>query len=118
MTFFIYLQDVIEKQRLHCIKKTSKSTFSVTHYTGRVEYDITNFIKKINDSLECDMIEVLRKTSNDMIKEMFTNKLTETGNLVSSQKFDVHEQDDASEWDRALVHERGKVKVSKFFNIV
>lgn len=42
---------------------------------------------------------------------MFTNKLTETGNLVPSQKFNIHEQEEASEWDKALVHEKGKIKV-------
>ena len=50
----------------------AKRCFSVKHYAGDVTYDPTLFLSKNNNKLSLDVIDLLTKSSNHVIRDRFT----------------------------------------------
>ncbi|XP_076750741.1 STKc_myosinIII_N_like and MYSc_Myo21 domain-containing protein ninaC isoform X1 [Xylocopa sonorina] len=64
------------------IKPVSSHEFTVAHYTGKLVYDASEIAEKNRDFIPPEMIEMLRQSSIETVKEMFTNKLSKSGNLT------------------------------------
>ncbi|XP_043799289.1 neither inactivation nor afterpotential protein C isoform X4 [Apis laboriosa] len=64
------------------VKVVSSHEFTVAHYTGKLIYDASDIAEKNRDFLPPEMIETLRQSAIGTVKEMFTNKLTKSGNLT------------------------------------
>jgi len=68
------------------IQKVSDNVFAISHYVGRVKYDIRGFTEKNRDKLSPEFIETFRKSANENLIEIFKNSLTKTGNLTIEQQ--------------------------------
>ncbi len=66
------------------IRKATSTNFTVAHYCKKVEYNARDFPEKNHDFLPPEMIETMRQSSNFVIKQLFTNRLTKSGNLTIS----------------------------------
>ncbi|XP_076635717.1 STKc_myosinIII_N_like and MYSc_Myo21 domain-containing protein ninaC isoform X3 [Colletes latitarsis] len=64
------------------VKPVSSHEFTVAHYTGKLVYDASEIAEKNRDFVPPEMVETLRQSSLETMKEMFTNKLTKSGNLT------------------------------------
>ncbi|KAK8728013.1 hypothetical protein OTU49_009338 [Cherax quadricarinatus] len=71
-------QRVNQKQ----LQQVSEYKFAISHYVGRVKYDIHGFVKKNRDHISAELIQTMRMSGNDYIRSMFCNKLTKTGNVT------------------------------------
>lgn len=79
-------QYILEKIKEHKhgihVKPVSSHEFTVAHYTGKVIYDASEIATKNRDFIPPEMISTMRFSSYDAVKQMFTNKLTKSGNLT------------------------------------
>ncbi|KAL1124362.1 hypothetical protein AAG570_000991, partial [Ranatra chinensis] len=64
------------------VRKSSDLDFSVAHYTGKVNYDVSLMCHKNRDFLPPELTEVMRFSQDPIIKSGFTNKLSRTGNVT------------------------------------
>uniref|UniRef100_A0A672L491 Myosin XVI n=1 Tax=Sinocyclocheilus grahami TaxID=75366 RepID=A0A672L491_SINGR len=62
--------------------KDQGPSFTVTHYTGKVTYDLTGSLDKNKDVLPQNISFVMKTSENVLIHQMFQCKLTQTGSLV------------------------------------
>lgn len=76
------LERIKEHKRGIHIKPVSSHEFTVAHYTGKLIYDASEIAMKNRDFVPPEMINTMRLSSHDAIKQMFTNKLTKSGNLT------------------------------------
>lgn len=81
------LERIEERERGVHVKSVSSHEFAVAHYTGKLIYDASEIVRKNRDFVPPEMIDTMRLSSDDAVKQMFTNKLTKSGNLTI-----VHEQ--------------------------
>ncbi|CAH0394342.1 unnamed protein product [Bemisia tabaci] len=96
------------------IKMATGKEFCVAHYTGKVCYEIKDMPEKNRDFLPPEMIETLRTSSCKIVKQMFTNQLTKSGNLtISSDQNTLVAVGKKKRWGAALVQENQK---SRKFN--
>lgn len=51
--------------------KDTRDLFGVVHYAGTVFYKVTNFLDKNKDQLNIDLVGVMKKSTNGMMKSMF-----------------------------------------------
>ncbi|XP_050690144.1 neither inactivation nor afterpotential protein C-like isoform X2 [Eriocheir sinensis] len=65
------------------MQAVSDYTFAIAHYVGRVKYDIHCFVEKNRDHISAELVQTMRKSANEHLREMFCNKLTKTGNLTT-----------------------------------
>lgn len=66
------------------------------------------------DFVPPEMVETLRASNNKIIKVLFTNQLTKTGNLTVAYEEQVsvkNQGNQKSKWGAALVAEKQKAKV-------
>lgn len=88
---------------------TSKE-FTVAHYTGKIAYDVQDMPIKNRDFLPPEMIETMRLSNDTVIKQLFTNQLSKSGNLTvlvdQSQQVTSGKK---KRWGAALVAEKQKV---------
>lgn len=93
--------------------------FCVAHYTGKVSYDTNDITEKNRDFLPPEMVETLRRSNNSVIRTLFTNQLSRSGNLtiMSDQNVPVT-TGKKKRWGAALVAEKQEARVSfeKFTN--
>ncbi|XP_076279257.1 STKc_myosinIII_N_like and MYSc_Myo21 domain-containing protein ninaC isoform X3 [Lasioglossum baleicum] len=83
MLDYQYILSKIQQQSNNLfVKPVSSHEFTVAHYTGKVMYDSSEIAEKNRDFIPPEMIETFRQSSLLPIKEMFTNKLTKSGNLT------------------------------------
>ncbi|XP_015118625.1 neither inactivation nor afterpotential protein C [Diachasma alloeum] len=79
-------QYIIEKVKRHArsvhVKAVSYHEFTVAHYTGKITYDAAEIVEKNRDFIPPEMINAMRLSSHDVIKQLFTNQLTKSGNLT------------------------------------
>lgn len=76
------LERIKEHKRGIHIKPVSSYEFTVAHYTGKLIYDVSEIAIKNRDFVPPEMIDTMRLSSYDAVKQMFTNKLTKSGNLT------------------------------------
>ncbi|XP_077275817.1 STKc_myosinIII_N_like and MYSc_Myo21 domain-containing protein ninaC isoform X1 [Temnothorax americanus] len=76
------LERIKEHKRGVHVKPVSSHEFTVTHYTGKLIYDASEIATKNRDFIPPEMIGTMRFSSHDAVKQMFTNKLTKSGNLT------------------------------------
>jgi len=69
--------------------KTSKITFIIEHYAGKVEYTTTGWLDKSKDTLQQDLIELCRGSSNKLLKELFDEESKGTTKNASTASTSV-----------------------------
>ncbi|XP_058062557.1 neither inactivation nor afterpotential protein C [Anopheles bellator] len=77
-----YIIDSIHSHKSPFVKRASGHEFTVAHYTGRVTYDARDMADKNRDFIPPEMVETLRASEEPIIKIMFSNQLSRTGNLT------------------------------------
>lgn len=92
------------------VKQVSTHEFTVAHYTGKLAYDASEISEKNRDFLPPEMIETLRQANVTIVKELFTNQLTRSGNLTIVVDPPKGVEKPKSKWGR-LMQETGKVRV-------
>ncbi|XP_052761642.1 myosin-IIIb-like isoform X2 [Mya arenaria] len=61
--------------------KHRESAFSVVHYAGVVAYNIDGFLEKNRDTLSSNMTALMENSRNNLVNELFTARVLETGTL-------------------------------------
>lgn len=97
------------------MQRVSKHEFSVAHYTGKVTYDSRDMPEKNRDFVPPEMVETLRASHNAVVKVMFTNQLSKTGNLTVANEQQPQQGPKSRggqkfKWGQALVAEKQKAK--------
>ncbi|KAJ8350779.1 hypothetical protein SKAU_G00259090 [Synaphobranchus kaupii] len=59
-------------------------SFTVSHYAGKVTYDLTGSLERNKDALPQNILFLMKSSENVLIHQVFRSKLTQTGSLVSS----------------------------------
>lgn len=89
--------------------------FTVAHYTGKISYDLKDIPNKNRDFLPPEMIETMRLSDDGIVKQLFTNQLSKSGNLTvpsdQSQSGPVT-TGKKRRWGAALVAEKQKARVN------
>ncbi|XP_051565407.1 unconventional myosin-XVI-like isoform X1 [Myxocyprinus asiaticus] len=62
--------------------KDQGPSFTVTHYAGKMNYDLTGSLDKNRDVLPQNILFVMKSSENVLIHQMFQCKLSQTGSLV------------------------------------
>ncbi|XP_049532765.1 neither inactivation nor afterpotential protein C [Anopheles darlingi] len=109
-----YIIDSIQSNKSPFIKRSSGHEFTVAHYTGRVTYDARDMADKNRDFIPPEMVETLRASEEPIIKIMFSNQLSRTGNLTMAAEEALGVPSDKptkkKRWGAALVAEKNKAK--------
>ncbi|XP_019699822.1 neither inactivation nor afterpotential protein C isoform X2 [Harpegnathos saltator] len=106
------LERIKERKRGTYVKPVSSHEFTVAHYTGKLIYDANEIAGKNRDFLPPEMVGTMRFSSYDAVKQMFTNKLTKSGNLTIIQGNSVAaetEKTSKSKWG-ALMQESTRLR--------
>lgn len=98
----IHSTDTIISNKNAHVQRVSKHEFSVAHYTGKVTYDARDMADKNRDFLPPEMVVTLRASNDAVVKILFANLLSKTGNLT------VANQQQHDKWSHALVAEKQK----------
>ncbi|XP_051158327.1 neither inactivation nor afterpotential protein C isoform X3 [Leptopilina boulardi] len=108
-----YIFDILNQrsQTVH-IKVIGKHEFTVAHYTGKLIYDASDIVEKNRDFLAPEMIETLRLSVFDIIKSLFLNQLTRSGNLTITVEHPNPSTNKTprSKWGAALMQETTKIR--------
>lgn len=106
-----YILERIKERKCVHVKPVNSHEFTVAHYTGKLIYDASEIASKNRDFLPPEMISAMRLSSYDAIKQMFTNKLTKSGNLTIVQEHcPMTEKTSKNKWS-ALTQESSKLRV-------
>ncbi|KYN33316.1 Neither inactivation nor afterpotential protein C [Trachymyrmex septentrionalis] len=76
------LERIKEHKHSTHIKPVSLHEFMIAHYTGKLIYDASEIATKNRDFVPPEMINTMRYSLHNAVKDMFTNKLTKSGNLT------------------------------------
>ncbi|KAF6215406.1 hypothetical protein GE061_010158 [Apolygus lucorum] len=68
------------------VKAANEEEFTVAHYTGKVTYNAISMCSKNRDFLPPELTEVMRTSTDPVVKQLFTNKLSRTGNVTIMQE--------------------------------
>lgn len=84
--------------------KSSTLQFTVVHYAGDIRYDVAGWIAKNRDVLTPSVISILRESSNELVRELFSTSQTKTGGLEVNEGSDrlTERQDNARELIQVL----------------
>lgn len=107
---YSFLTDAIANRKNAFVQRMSSHEFSIAHYTGKVTYDVRDFIDKNRDFVPPEMVDTLRSSTVEIIKVMFTNQLSKTGNLT--MEYIEMGQKKKAKWGAALVAEKTRGQVS------
>ncbi|XP_034933693.1 neither inactivation nor afterpotential protein C isoform X2 [Chelonus insularis] len=77
------LEKMKDKSKGLYVKAISHHEFSVAHYTGKISYDATDIVEKNRDFVPPEMINTMRTSTLEIIKQIFTGQLTKSGNLTT-----------------------------------
>ncbi|GAB0088953.1 Neither inactivation nor afterpotential protein C [Sergentomyia squamirostris] len=114
-----FITGTIHARKSQFIRRVTPHEFTLAHYTGRVTYDARDFPAKNRDFLPPEVLDTLRGSVDGIVKTLFTNSLSKTGNLTMA--FEQKElgnwsgglrQKKRSKWGAALVNER-QIKTKK-----
>jgi len=100
------------KHGIH-VKPVSSYEFTVAHYTGKLIYDASEIVMKNRDFVPPEMIGTMRLSSHDAVKQMFTNKLTKSGNLTIVHEHCLAEKKTSKKKWSALMQESSMFRVSE-----
>uniref|UniRef100_A0AAZ3SP11 Uncharacterized protein n=1 Tax=Oncorhynchus tshawytscha TaxID=74940 RepID=A0AAZ3SP11_ONCTS len=64
-------------------KNNHDTQFGIQHFAGVVHYDSKGFLEKNRDALSTDLIQLVEKSSNKMLKQAFQNELSSNGEIAS-----------------------------------
>lgn len=79
-----------ESNRLYIKPRLSANEFCIHHYAGKVTYSVTGFLDKNKDTLRSDVMEMMIKSRNGIISQMFRDLRESTLNrTVARQGFYV-----------------------------
>lgn len=94
------------------VRPVSTHEFTVAHYTGKLVYDASEIAEKNRDFVPPETIETLRQSSLQPVKDMFTNRLTKSGNLtiVVEEPKVAEKKTSKGRWS-ALMQETSKTRV-------
>ncbi|XP_050438811.1 neither inactivation nor afterpotential protein C isoform X2 [Adelges cooleyi] len=99
---YAYITNELEKNPkepyLHVVNSKS---FTVTHYSGSITYQLKDIVEKNRDFLAPEVVETMRLSKDNSLKDMFTNRLTKSGNLTVSK-------------DRTMLVKSAPTKVSRW----
>uniref|UniRef100_A0A8C7GFM3 Unconventional myosin-VIIa-like n=1 Tax=Oncorhynchus kisutch TaxID=8019 RepID=A0A8C7GFM3_ONCKI len=70
-------------------KNNHDTQFGIQHFAGVVHYDSKGFLEKNRDALSTDLIQLVEKSSNKMLKQAFQNELSSNGEIASQQTVDA-----------------------------
>ncbi|ODN02300.1 Myosin-IIIa [Orchesella cincta] len=74
-------------------KSNADLTFQVRHYAGKVTYSAKGFVEKNRSNHSSEIIQTLRKSTNNLVKAIYKCLLTRTGDLyVISRRDSIAEQ--------------------------
>ncbi|KAL4000027.1 myosin heavy chain 1/2/3/4/8/13/7B/15 [Sarotherodon galilaeus] len=59
-------------------KNNYETQFGIEHFAGKVFYDSQGFLEKNRDTLSSDLIKVLEKSTNKLLKQVFRKELNST----------------------------------------
>lgn len=105
-----------EHKRGTHVKLVNSHEFTVAHYTGKLIYDASEIAAKNRDFVPPEMIGTMRHSSYDTVKQMFTNKLTKSGNLtIVHESCLAMEKTSKNKWS-ALMQESSNFRVSEMIN--
>ncbi|XP_035266234.1 unconventional myosin-XVI isoform X2 [Anguilla anguilla] len=62
--------------------KDQGPSFTVTHFAGKMTYDLTGSLERNKDALPQNLLCVMKSSENVVIHQVFQAKLTQTGSLV------------------------------------
>ncbi|XP_066266634.1 unconventional myosin-XVI-like isoform X2 [Branchiostoma lanceolatum] len=71
---------------VYIVPRDAGASFSITHYAGRVTYDVNGFLEKNRDTLPNSVLLILKTSSSLLIREMFQSRMTRTGSLAPSAR--------------------------------
>ncbi|XP_033207351.1 neither inactivation nor afterpotential protein C isoform X2 [Belonocnema kinseyi] len=110
------VQYMFEKLKQHSrgvhIKVAGPHEFTVAHYTGKLVYDASEIAEKNRDFLAPEIIEALRLSTSEVVKTLFLNQLSRSGNLtiVVEHPITTAKKTPKSKWGAALIQETTKVR--------
>ncbi|XP_012289083.1 neither inactivation nor afterpotential protein C [Orussus abietinus] len=88
------------------VKVVGTHEFTVAHYTGKLIYDASEMPEKNRDFVPPEMIETMRLSETENVRQLFVNQLSKSGNLtiVVEQPKTVEKTTTAkSKWGAALM---------------
>jgi len=88
--------------------------FSVAHYSGTVLYQLQDVFEKNRDFLAPEVVETMRMSKDNVIKDLFTNRLTRSGNLTMNREKTLlvkTKNNKISRWGAALMAEKQPIRV-------
>ncbi len=59
--------------------KNNSSSFGISHFAGKVKYDVYNFLNQSKDFLSKNIIECLQKSDDHFVADLFSNLPSPTG---------------------------------------
>lgn len=92
----------------------SSKSFSVAHYSGTVSYQLRDVLAKNRDFLAAEIVETMRASKDVAIKDLFTNRLTKSGNLTVCRDKALMaktKNNKIGRWGAALMAEKTPIRV-------
>ncbi|KAL4229437.1 chitin synthase I [Mactra antiquata] len=69
--------------------QSNRPEFFITHFAAMVLYNADGFVEKNRDRLNEELVNVMRKSTNDFINDLFTIKRGPTGTISMETNFDI-----------------------------
>lgn len=92
----------------------SSKSFGVAHYSGTVTYQLKDILAKNRDLLAPEVVETMRMSKDNAIKDLFSNRLTKSGNLTVCREKALMvktKNHKISRWGAALMAEKTPIRV-------
>ncbi|XP_066273205.1 myosin-IIIb-like isoform X1 [Branchiostoma lanceolatum] len=67
-------------------KQARSPLFTITHYAGKVEYNVTGWLEKNRDTLPSNTMSLLQRSCNPLINTICNGSITRTGTLALQHK--------------------------------
>ncbi|KAL4656976.1 unconventional myosin-XVI isoform X1 [Arapaima gigas] len=96
--FYRKLQTQLDAVNANCVAFSGKDgngnvplkdqglAFTVTHYAGKMTYDLNGALERNKDLLPQNILCIMKSSENVVIRQVFQSKLTHTGSLVTAQQ--------------------------------
>lgn len=114
--FFVRLDALEKSPKEPYVHVTGSKSFSVSHYSGTVSYQLKDVLAKNRDFLAPEVVETMRMSKDVIIKDLFANRLTKSGNLtVCRDKALMIKTKNSriNRWGAALMAEKTPIRVRR-----